>query len=32
MFKLAAKSRERWPEPSDLPTASAAPGAMTPAT
>jgi coenzyme F420 hydrogenase subunit beta len=32
MFKLAAKSRERWPEPSELPTASPSPGAMAPAT
>jgi coenzyme F420 hydrogenase subunit beta len=28
MFKLASKSRERWPEPGELPTASLAPGVM----
>jgi coenzyme F420 hydrogenase subunit beta len=28
MFKLAAKSRERWPSPGDVPTAAALPGAM----
>jgi coenzyme F420 hydrogenase subunit beta len=32
MFKLAAKSRERWPEPAELPTADPAAGLMAPAT
>jgi coenzyme F420 hydrogenase subunit beta len=26
MYRLAAKSRERWPEPAEMPTADAAPG------
>jgi hypothetical protein len=28
MFKLAAKSRQRWPSPTDTPTADPAPGLL----
>ena len=28
MFKLAAKSRQRWPDPTDTPTALPAPGLL----
>ena len=28
MFKLAAKSRQRWPDPNEVPTADAAPGLL----